>query len=394
MTPHLELGIGLIIGALATGLIFWGINIWRSNRVFTSTESAKTLSVAETILDEVDIVCVILDENAAPVFTNQLAREYDNPGELRQHLVDPRMHAIIFEVLTTGQPFIKEPDKNAKQGSPRLRILKLDNRHVIAIADDVGATNRLHEMRRDFIANMSHELKTPIAAISLLSDAISKGAEDPDLVRRFTNKLGKETRRLGELSHDVIRLSEAQAPLASSEREPVDLAVITAQECGAHKEIARQNEVTIEFANLVKRGGAATVLGRESSLRAAIANLIANAVAHSPTGAKVAVTVSANANGYKVAVRDWGAGIDAKYHARIFERFFRVDPARGRKIGGTGLGLSIVRNAANTHGGEVTVRSSVGKGATFELYIPAMLPKSSRRKEPLKSKEPLKRGNA
>lgn len=377
MTPHLELGFGLIIGVLAAALIFLSFNTWRSKRSFKSSESAKTLSVAGRVLDEVDTLGVIIDDSLNIVFANQLAREYEGPGDLERHLADPRMHAIVFEVLTTSQPFVKEPINKNSVGALSLRIFRLDEFHVVAVADDVSVANRLHVMRRDFIANMSHELKTPIAAISLLTEAITKAASNPDTVQRFAEKLGKESRRLSVLSHDIIRLSEAQAPLVSSERESVDLADLVEHEVLAHSEIASQSDVTIVFKKRARKKADTVVLGREGSLRAAVANLIANAVAHSPEGGTVKVIVKGSGDGCSVTVSDEGTGIDPKYHARIFERFFRVDPARNRGRGGTGLGLSIVRNTARTHGGEIKVKSAVGEGASFELYIPASLTKAT-----------------
>lgn len=381
MTPHLELGIGLMIGVFASALVFLTVNVWRSKRTFKSTESVKALVVAERILDEIEALAVIIDESTNPVFANHVAREYDRPELLDKQLNDPKMPAIIFEVLSTGQAFVKEPEDPTALGALRLRIFPFDDYHVIAIADDVSATSRLLAMRRDFIANMSHELKTPIAAIGLLSEAIAKASNKPEMVQRFTEKLGNESRRLGELSHDIIRLSEAQAPLTTSDREPVDLASLTSQEVAAHTSLADQKGIEIKFINRLRRKQDGFVIGKADSLRSAVANLIANAVAHSPTGETVKVTFEALKGGCYISVEDNGPGIDPQFHNRIFERFFRVDPARSRTGGGTGLGLSIVRNTARTHGGDVTVESKVGAGAKFVLFLPGSLSKEHLKKK-------------
>ena len=236
-------------------------------------------------------------------------------------------------------------------------------------------------MRRDFIANMSHELKTPIAAIGLLSEAIVEGADDPRTVLEFARKLQGESERLNELTKNVIRLSEAQASLSSEDIEPVDLRRLAQDEVTSLEEFAANNAVSLVFTDSTAGRSEAELTGRAAALRSAVSNLLTNAIAHSPKGGTVYVSLRHLDGECLLTVRDEGPGIDVQYHSRIFERFFRVDPARSRSLGGTGLGLSIVRNTMLAHGGSVSVESSPGNGATFTLRLPLAMSPSMREKK-------------
>lgn len=249
-----------------------------------------------------------------------------------------------------------------------VRAVPLSNGAGVIIGEDRSEDLRFSETRRDFVANITHELKTPIGAIGLLAEAADSAADDPDAVHLFLGKLSRETRRLNELVSQIIALSRLQSedPLLAAVSVPVSQVMESA--VGRCAEIAEAGGISI---SLQSRPGL-EVVGDAEELETAVTNLVQNAVAYSEPGARVAVTSNAAADGMvEIRVSDNGIGISENDQRRIFERFFRVDADRSRASGGTGLGLSIVKHVAVAHGGEVTVWSRVGQGSTFTLRLPA-----------------------
>ncbi len=229
-------------------------------------------------------------------------------------------------------------------------------------------------MRRDFVANVSHELKTPVGAMRLLAEAIHDAADDPEAVRRFAHRMVTEGERLSRLVQQVIELSRLQGdePLDRPVPVSVDDVIAVAIDTSAIDASARQVSVVTGGTPGLK------VHGSEEQIAAAVSNLVANAVAYSETGSTVLVTTkSVGGDGepdepgvLEISVVDQGIGIPTGEIDRIFERFYRVDPARHRSTGGTGLGLSIVKHVAASHGGDVRVWSQQGQGSTFTLTLP------------------------
>jgi two-component system sensor histidine kinase SenX3 len=246
------------------------------------------------------------------------------------------------------------------------RVAPLGSRLVLALVEDRTRERRVESVRRDFVANVSHELKTPVGAIRLLAEAVSDAADDPDAVRRFSGRMLTESDRLSRLVQQVIELSRLQgdepleSPLPVSLDDVIDVAVDTSAIDANAKGIS------------VVTGGVSglKVFGSEEQVTAAVANLVANAVSYSENDATVLVTTKAADGNVEISVVDQGIGIPTTEIDRIFERFYRVDPARHRSTGGTGLGLSIVKHVAATHGGEVRVWSVEGQGSTFTLTLP------------------------
>lgn len=320
--------------------------------------------IATSILDEIDTFAVILDASLSPVYANPSARyeRYMTGEELR----DPEFLHRARQVMSSGIPDIREPDPEQPGDTIRVHIVRIQRRFVVVLAEDLGEEQRVNAMRRDFIANVSHELKTPIAAISLLSEAVQQAADDPDTVRGFAKSLVKESRRLGELSRDIIALSEAQSTLRPEDREEVSLPDLVRSEVESHREFAAQNGIEM----VVEGAGEAVIYGRPSSLGSAIANLLSNAIRYSPPGGRVGVGMEEHKNSFVVTVTDQGEGIAPEHLSRIFERFYRVDGARARGTGGTGLGLSIARHTMRAHGGDIDVWSQEGVGSSFSLIFP------------------------
>ena len=250
------------------------------------------------------------------------------------------------------------------------RVAPLGSAHVLLLVDDRSEARRLEEIRRDFVANVSHELKTPVGGLALLAEAVLDAHDDPEAVARFAQRMQVESTRLTRLVQEIVDLSRLQVAASLSEPHPVDLAQ-AAQEAVDRSRLAAEDK-DIEIALVT--AGDCSVWGDHALLVTAIRNLVGNAVAYSEPNTRVAVTVRAvSGDVVELAVTDQGQGITMADQQRIFERFYRVDAARSRTTGGTGLGLSIVKHVAANHGGEVSVWSEPGRGSTFTLRLPAMV---------------------
>lgn len=246
------------------------------------------------------------------------------------------------------------------------RATQISERLTLLVFRDITERERVEEMRRDFVANTSHELKTPVGAVSLLAEAIISAADDPDQVRNFASRLGAEAARLTSLTSRIMSLSRLQAADELNDDREVAIDEIIASATDAHAMQADSAGVD------VLRGGerGLFVRGDRQVLSEAIGNLLANAIAYSPQGSSVGIGVRADGDIVEIAVTDRGIGISEADQQRIFERFYRADQARSRRTGGTGLGLSIVKYAVQRHGGEVTLWSRLGRGSTFTIRLP------------------------
>jgi two-component system sensor histidine kinase SenX3 len=278
---------------------------------------------------------------------------------------------LVHEVRRDGR--IREGDlvlRRTRSGPPlsvAARVAPLGSRLVLVLVEDRTRERRVEAIRRDFVANVSHELKTPVGAINLLAEAVAEAADDPEAVIRFSARMRYESDRLSRLVQQIIELSRLQGddPLDQAAAVSVDDMVAAAIDRVRVDAEGKDVEVTSTGES------GAHVLGDPAQLLAALGNLVENAVVYSPTRARVAISTKLVDEVVEIAVTDQGMGIPAHDLDRIFERFYRVDPARARATGGTGLGLSIVKHVAATHGGEVRVWSVEGEGSTFTLVLPA-----------------------
>ncbi|GHC97885.1 two-component sensor histidine kinase [Nocardiopsis terrae] len=237
---------------------------------------------------------------------------------------------------------------------------------VLVLAEDQTEHRRVEAVRRDFVANISHELKTPVGALSLLAETVQDASDDPEAVRRFTERMQTEASRLTAVIQDLITLSRIQGAEPIAEPAPVELGSVVEEAIDTVRMPADAKGI-----ELVGSGAeGVTVLGDEAMLGTALRNLIANAVAYSPKKTRVAVSVEVSRSTVDISVADQGIGIPQQDLERIFERFYRVDAARSRATGGTGLGLAIVKHIMTHHRGEVTVWSKEGSGSTFTLRLP------------------------
>ena len=237
---------------------------------------------------------------------------------------------------------------------------------VLVLVSDESEARRIDAVRRDFVANVSHELKTPIGALGLLSEAILGAKDEPEAVVRFATRMQNESRRLAELVQEIIDLSRLQSSDPLQKAEDVSANEIIREAIDQAQFSSEQRKVSLNL-GIVQD---AVIVGDRDQLITAVHNLIENAVNYSPENTKVSIVTDLHDGIVDISVTDQGIGIAESELDRIFERFYRVDPARSRMTGGTGLGLSIVKHVALNHGGDVKVWSKVGVGSTFTLQLP------------------------
>lgn len=288
---------------------------------------------------------------------NRLAAE-----ELKQcvSLVRSQQQAVVQEFTWRRPPGRRIAIDLRVQGVP------LSGDRVLLLVTDMTEERRLADVRRDFIANVSHELKTPVGAMSLLAEALVAAREDPAAVEHFAIRMQSEATRLTQLISDVIDLSRVQGDDPMTHAETVDIDHLVAEACDYVRGAAEAKRIEIVSGGV----NGLTVAGDPGQLETALRNVLVNAVAYSEPGTRVAVGVRSTDDLVEIDVKDQGMGIPGAEQDRIFERFYRVDEARSRVTGGTGLGLSIVRNVCRNHGGDCLVWSAEGEGSTFTLQFP------------------------
>ncbi len=298
----------------------------------------------------------------------------DELGLVRNRMLDDRAWIAATTVFETGESaevdlttrtVHRGRDRMAVRATVRL-LTEEDRRFVVVFADDDSEQVRMEATRRDFVANVSHELKTPVGAMGLLAEALLESADDPDSVRYFGQKVLSESARLGNMVTELIALSRLQGAEKLPDLEVVDVDDVVT-------EALRRSAVAAEAAEITVHTDAPSgfaVMGDRTLLVTALTNLVSNAIAYSPKGTPVSVSRTVRGDDIAIAVTDRGIGIAKEDQERVFERFFRVDKARSRATGGTGLGLAIVKHVAANHNGSIDLWSRPGTGSTFTLQIP------------------------
>jgi two-component system, OmpR family, sensor histidine kinase SenX3 len=357
---------GLIVGVGATLLIVAAHR--RGTRAVAVSSPALPEGVDE-VIDALESAGVVLDpsNNVLKASTGALAFGL----VWNQALVHPELVQLVDQVRRSGEPITREMHlSRGPFGEAHIdllvRVARLGARFTLLLADDRTESYRLEEVRRDFVANISHELKTPIGAIGLLAEAMDSAADEPEEIKRFAKRLVIEAERLTRLTHEIIELSRLQAADALGHAERIELGHVIAQAVDRNRVAADTHGIRIVVGGDKK----AEVYGDEQMLVTAVHNLVANAIQYSPDASRVGVGVSTHDGIVEVAVTDQGVGIPESERERVFERFFRVDSARSRSTGGTGLGLSIVKHVVQNHGGDVRVWSQPGSGSTFTIRLP------------------------
>jgi two-component system sensor histidine kinase SenX3 len=347
-------------------------------------------------LDSLRVGVVVLDAEDHPVLVNPAARAMGllrsggSPGTIAAH---PILRTLAGQVRRTGVRREVELDlprgRAGGASAPlglHLRAVALNSTHVAVEAADVTESHRLARVRRDFVANVSHELKTPIGALQLLAEALldatelsaagvkpdEETSEDLIAARRFAERIHHESARMGRLVNELLELTRLQGAEPLPTPEPVALDWVIAEVVDRTRTTASAKGIEVVYTG--PKG--AMVYGSDSQVATAVTNLVENAIAYSGEDTKVSLTMRQNDDWIEIDVADQGIGIAAHDVDRIFERFYRADQARSRSTGGTGLGLAIVKHIATNHGGRVDVTSSLGDGSTFTLRLPARPPEA------------------
>jgi two-component system sensor histidine kinase SenX3 len=283
----------------------------------------------------------------------------------------PEILGLVAQVRRDG--IIREEDVELRRPplgkgvlQVQVRVAPLSPTAALVLVEDLSESHRIDAVRRDFVANVSHELKTPVGALSLLAEAVQSASDDQEAVQRFSARMQVESQRLTNLVNDLVDLSRLQSGDPLKHSEVVDVDHVMSEAVDATKMLAHAREIDVVSGDSL----GAHVRGDEAQLVMALRNLLTNAIAYSPPRTRVAIAARASADMVEISVTDQGIGIPDSEQSRIFERFYRVDPARSRITGGTGLGLAIVKHVCVNHGGECTVWSVEGEGSTFTLRLP------------------------
>jgi len=358
---------GLLVGAL--GVASWA----RRHTPAVPVADAPPPADFEQLAGALRSAAVVVGRHDELIASNAGARSLGVVKGTR--IAIPALLDLVRAARADGEFASVNLDLVGARGRPSLqlavRVVPLAEGRVFVVADDRAPALRMHESTRDFMTNATHELKTPIGAISLLGEAIEEAADDPVAVARFAGKVRAESERLAVLVGQIITLSKLQGQAPGGTFDPVDVDDVVAHSLSRCAALAKSREVSLTANGETGLWAA----GDAEQLSTAVTNLVQNAIAYSGQRARVVVTTRATRvaedDFVEIAVSDNGIGLSAEDSSRIFERFYRVDYARSRETGGTGLGLSIVTEIVQGHGGEVSVWSKLGQGSTFTIRVPA-----------------------
>ncbi|MCY3634819.1 MAG: ATP-binding protein [bacterium] len=376
--------VALVVVAAVVVLVVVGAVAWREHRHFVDAEESRRRDdelhrrhgdeVAESearlrlSLDAITQGVVMADAEGNVLYLNSYARQFTEARH-GEALVEAAVAELLAEAAQGG---VAEREVELF-GPPRRCLfvsampLKLEGRNYgsVALIDDITEPQRLDAMRRDFVANISHELRTPMGALSLLAETLATET-DPEVASRLAMRVQAEAIRLSDIMDDLLELSRIESDEAS-ERAPVAIQHVISDALSRARPTAEEKEVPIETAlpalDLM-------VQADRRQLTSAVFNLLENAVKYSEATCPVRVMTRLEGDWVEVEVRDQGYGIPLRHQERIFERFYQVDQSRERTDGGVGLGLAIVRHVATNHGGEIRVESTEGEGSTFTLAVP------------------------
>jgi two-component system sensor histidine kinase SenX3 len=329
---------------------------------------AQLLELLTEALDKASQGVVVCDAEGRVIFHNAVARALAEArdGDL---LADKAITSALERALE-GSLYEETLDLySPARHTLEIRAFPLEARPspagAVAFVNDISELRRLEAVRRDFVANLSHELKTPLGALSLLAETLDN-EEDPEVVARLTARVGAEATRFTRLVDDLLDLSRLEAG-GMGPRAPVSLATLVAEAGEGFKDQAAAKGIKFQVSPIDEE---LVVLASRRDMVSAITNLVDNAIKYSEPGGAVCIQAERADGRACLSVRDEGIGIPSRDQERIFERFYRVDRARSRSTGGTGLGLAIVRHVAEYHGGEVSVQSVEGEGSIFTLCLP------------------------
>ena len=363
----------LLIASLVLGFVLG--KTLGNRRSSTDQNPHERLEALAEIMDSIPDAAVLVDSGLGVIAASSnsvamglVANNKVVPKEVR--LLINKAHKVnesFAQDLMLVRPGISSPGISSEEWEVRLNVSPLANGVSLAIAQDLSQQRRLDEVRRDFVANVSHELKTPAGALTLLAEAVQAAGDDFEAVKRFASRMQIEVQRLNALVSDLVELSLVQSEAAVRNFKEVSIAACVSEAVDAVHIAAEKQDIEIIVQDI---DSDISVFGDEGQLVTALRNLISNAVKYSAAHTRVGVGAKVVNQRVQLFVTDQGDGISEADQSRVFERFYRVDPARSRDTGGTGLGLSIVKNICINHGGDIEVWSRPGEGSTFTLQLP------------------------
>jgi len=359
----------LVIAIAVVGAFIAGYVVGR--RGFSADPNSDPIDfpvLASEILELLGSVGVLLDQNNQVIRMNNRAEPFGIVS--RGNIVQPELFELVKRARVSRAVESFEGTMAVGMQKDKLQVSakasSVAGDYVVLVLEDLTQKTRLDRTRRDFIENISHELKTPIGAIALLAEAIQGAENDSEVINKFSANLVKESNRLTHLVQDIIELSRLQSEEVLADAELVDLAQVIAESVDRNEQLASSRNIKVVY----QAEPGLEVYGNKEMLATAVKNLIENAINYSSNGSQVGIGSKSSGGVAEISVTDSGEGISTENQARIFERFFRVDSSRSRGTGGTGLGLSIVKHVAKIHRGEIKLFSQLGVGSTFTLRIP------------------------
>ena len=366
----MEIALGLILGIVLGGfLTYLFISYQRKPEIFNASSNSSRSMILKLIQSLPDIV-IWVDGDDKIKYASDVALSLNIARDEKIQI--DSLEELISMARKVDEPITKKVKAKRPLGIAKLNldtwVMRLERGEVLLWAQNNSIVSRVETVRRDFVANISHELKTPVGALSLLAEAIEEAGKDSETIQKFAKRIGPETKRLTNVIRDIIDLSQVQSddPLASA--TPVEVDRVINEAIDAVQLLADLHSIEI----VQVKSPEVKIIGDEYQLVMAVRNLLSNAITFSPVNSRITVGAKLKDGVVELTVSDQGIGISLENQSRIFERFYRVDPARSRSTGGTGLGLAIVKHVCQNHGGEVSVWSVQGQGSTFTMKFPQM----------------------
>ena len=375
--------LAFLLGVAVTGVALWAfdwlrkrINRYRASATLEGNQVTTVSQVLHLAIQGSPTGVTVLDRGGEVILSNARAHAM---SIVHDRTVNPEVWRTALEVYEDQEPRALDLTMPKRRTGSRVTSVRalikpltlVDDRFVIVYGSDESESVRMESARRDFVANVSHELKTPVGGMALLAEALMEAVDDPEQVEYFGNRLQREAHRMADMINELISLSKLQGAEALPEMEPVSVDEVI-------EESFTRNQLTADTADITLTTGEQSgvmVLGDKSLLITAVSNLISNAINYSQHSAPVSVSQKVVSDDVVlIRVTDRGIGIAPEDQKRVFERFFRVDKARSRSTGGPGLGLAIVKHVVANHGGNIKVWSRPGTGSTFTIELPVHHP--------------------
>ena len=366
----MEIALGIILGLVLGGLFTHRWVSSRNNSESSSSSSSSSRNQIIKLIQSLPDIVIWVDGDNKIKYASEVALSLNIARDEKIQI--DSLESLISMARKVDEPITKNIKAKRPLGIAKLNLetwaMRLERGEVLLWAQNNSIISRVETVRRDFVANISHELKTPVGALSLLAEAIEEAGKDSETIQKFAKRIGPETKRLTNVIRDIIDLSQVQSddPLATA--SPVEVDRIINDAIDAVQLLADLHSVEI----VQVKSPDVKIMGDEYQLVMAIRNLLTNAITFSPVNSRITVGAKLKDGVVELTVSDQGIGISLENQSRIFERFYRVDPARSRSTGGTGLGLAIVKHVCQNHGGEVSVWSVQGQGSTFTMKFPQM----------------------